>query len=666
MKQTLRLFLLLVLSLLSLTTFGTGADIPDYRQKGWASPVDYRSFERCYQFGQYPGHVGDDLCRDVGTPVHAIADGCVQAYKTDASNYGGVGKLGGVTLLRHKTNSGRLFYAVYGHATPDASYLEGRKCADGSETVRRGDRIATVHAYEGDADHLHFGIHPDMVDPSGMYRGNECFTADSCGWLEPFGFLNSNTPFSSGPSLRYCGQISATETLCWDTKDSADITCESGSNWIARNNENAWSYPADKSLCSLLGCYPRTTSFARFFTANTSDSCLWKEGGSDAAPSPPSSPTTLPNLQIEEITVHTSPEGTNTRLVEETTLMNVGGYYQINVWPVSNGTDCQNGNFTGNPDFEVKTDLLYQIAQSVDDGAWKLLKRSETHCKYLVENDSKKEMIAFTVPPGSEGKRLYLKAKVDATGSISETDDNDNQSDIEWYPIRGDCNLTISSARLTGHRVSLTKGESYGFAATLLNQGPDACPRDTRLSYFFKKPGDADFRYADGDDTPSSKLLPNQSTEEWMKEDTLIADTVGTHEARVCADTNLANEETDEGDNCYVFFYDVLSPPPSNITVTDPPTGATWRCSSSSEYRYIRWSGVTYEQSPTVELWFSKDDGNSWKLIDPAVSNDGKYRWYMCKSSIGSDSSNGRVKVVAKAASGVSGRFFIDYARGCK
>ncbi len=665
--MTIRLWMVLFLSLFSTLAFAI-----DKTPTGFYYPTGTASFDSacgtwlgrdpanggCYFDGYY--HVGVDMMtRSIDANIYAIADGKIVGISNDPQSWGP----GNCALvIRHNKQNGEEFIAVYGHLICSTVPMPGIEVIAGSSLGKTGVYLSLPNT------HLHFSIHDDpysTMAKSGWGMMPNSSWPDQNTFTDPVEFIRNNTPFSSGPPLRYCGQISATETLCWDTKDSADITCESGSNWTARNNENAWSYPADKSFCSLLGCYPRTTFSARFFTASTSDSCLWKEGGSDTAPTPPPA-TALPNLQVEEITVHAYPEGTNTRLVEETTLMNVGGYYQINVWPVSNGTDCQNGNFTGNPDFEVKTDLLYQIAQSVDDGAWKLLKRSETRCKYLVENDSKKEMIAFTVPPGSEGKRLYLKAKVDATDSISETDDNDNQSDIEWYPIRGDCNLTISSARLTGHRVSLMKGESYGFAANLFNQGPDACPRDTRLSYFFKKPGDADFRYADGDDTSSSKLLPNQSTEEWMTEDTLIADTVGTHEARVCADTNLANEETDEGDNCYVFFYDVLSPPPSNITVTDPPTGATWRCSSSSEYRYIRWSGVTYEQSPTVELWFSKDDGSSWKLIDPAVSNDGKYRWYMCKSSIGSDSSNGRVKVVAKAASGMSGRFFIDYARGCK
>ena len=286
------------------------------------------------------------------------------------------------------------------------------------------------------------------------------------------------------------------------------------------------------------------------------------------------------------------------------------------------------------------------------------------------KDDSKKETAFFTVPPEAAGRRLYLKAEVDATGDIRETDEGDNWSDVEWYPIQGSCNLVVSSVRLTGQRISLKQGEPYGFAVTVLNVEPDACPSDTRTSYLYKKPGDAEWRYADGDDTPASKLLPNQPNEEWMTTDALVADVPGTYRGRACADTNLGNTETNEGDNCTEFPFEVPSSPLPIMTVPEPQAGAVWRCGSSGEYQYIRWNGVTFAQSPTVEIWYSLDDGMSWRSIDSSVSNDGKYRWYMCKSPIGKDSAYGRVKVAARAngrtISGISGRFFIDYARGCK
>ena len=181
-----------------------GADIPDYRQNGWVSPVDFRSHEYCAQFSRhsgdsvgYDGHVGDDLCRTDKTPIVAIGDGCVEDYSLDAKDYGGIGIKGGVILLRHYTDTGQLFFTVYGHDTPDTEYLDARKC--GSETiVKKGERIAIVHSYyqkDGSrADHLHIGIHPDVKDLEKEYRGNGCYRSDHCGWVEPFGFLKTNHP----------------------------------------------------------------------------------------------------------------------------------------------------------------------------------------------------------------------------------------------------------------------------------------------------------------------------------------------------------------------------------------------------------------------------------------------------------------------------------------
>jgi hypothetical protein len=65
------------------------------------------------------------------------------------------------------------------------------------------------------------------------------------------------------------------------------------------------------------------------------------------------------------------------------------------------------------------------------DGSWKFLYRSKTHCKYMDEDDSKKEIFYYTVPPEAEGKRIFFKAKVDYTGLIRESNEDNNWSDIE-------------------------------------------------------------------------------------------------------------------------------------------------------------------------------------------------------------------------------------------
>ena len=70
-------------------SLANGGDIPNYPSKGWIAPVKYQSVEKCSQFRDYAGHVGDDFCRPVGTEVRAIADGCVEGYGANLTGFGG-------------------------------------------------------------------------------------------------------------------------------------------------------------------------------------------------------------------------------------------------------------------------------------------------------------------------------------------------------------------------------------------------------------------------------------------------------------------------------------------------------------------------------------------------------------------------------------------------
>lgn len=506
--------------------------------------------------GCYPSsgvyHIGVDIMADKETPVRAIADGKVVNHIGVSSQAFGAGNL--ALLVEHESVEGGNSLFLYGHVQ-----IEGAK-GIGAD-VKAGEVIGKIGYWSG-GNHLHFGaIDPSLNDainvssygrwPNEKYGVSENGYFDN-GFIDPIYFIAHYGAKNSVSCAEQRNNLPATITrdhACF-AELCPGVTLDSRCDPSDTEMYTVCVYEGS-SLCAV----PSSVWSATGHGASTSGN---PEGaGGDSNP-PPS--TSLPNLQIEEITVHTVPEdGDNTRLTEEKSLMNVGEVYQVNVWPVSHEEDCQNGNTTGNNDFTVKTDTFYKIARSEDEGDWKLLKRSETHCKYLVKDDSKKEIISITIPFGSEGKHLYLKSKVDATGDIAETNENDNWSDVEWYPIQGACDLVISSGNLTKGRITLSQGEPYGFGGTLLNLGPDSCPSDTRLSYFYKKPGDTDWRYADGDDTPAFKLLPNQSTEEWMTTDTLVADIPGMYRGRICADTNNANRESSEDNNCFELPYEVIA-----------------------------------------------------------------------------------------------------------
>lgn len=265
-----------------------GGSIPDIRQNGWVHPVgDYRSYESCAQFGGpstggYDGHVGSDLCRSSGTSVVAIADGCVQDYNDSLTGYGGTGeRLGGAVLLRHKTESGRIFYAVYGHITLNTAYLKDRRCSSVAKSVAKGDEIGKVDVYVEGANHLHSGIRPDSVDPLKPFRGvctggDKLALSDNCGWVNPFEFLNANRP---APSIYACAPVSGSERACWRTRTWFDTSCTRGSMWFIHNVKLKTVRLAfnGSGVCPL-SCYaPIPLSFLDFLIApayaGTLDSC---------------------------------------------------------------------------------------------------------------------------------------------------------------------------------------------------------------------------------------------------------------------------------------------------------------------------------------------------------------------------------------------------------
>ena len=255
------------------TIIHAGGNIPDIRQNKWEYPVDYRSYENCYQFLQYTGHVGVDLCRPAGnTDVRAISDGCVEDFNSSLGSYGGTsGQPGGAILLRHQTSSRRTFYAVYGHNTPKEIYLDERKCNGGTKLISKGDVIATIHSYIGGSDHLHFGIHPDVVDPDKLYRGNGCNDSKNCGWVDPFVFLMGEEPGMNDPNT-IPGNTFTVRRVGNYAWHPADSSCINAKNWYGLNSDRKIVRTYDDSqVCQWIyeTLYPQEVSYnALFGSAN--------------------------------------------------------------------------------------------------------------------------------------------------------------------------------------------------------------------------------------------------------------------------------------------------------------------------------------------------------------------------------------------------------------
>ncbi|MCK4635415.1 MAG: M23 family metallopeptidase [Candidatus Moranbacteria bacterium] len=158
----------------------------------WVYPMDRKptKYEWNESWYSYSVHIGHDYMQPAGYTVRAIADGVIEDHNDSLGFYGGWdGASGSAILVKHKTSTGRVFYAVYGH-----NKLQG--CLDTGDKVKAGEVIGHTHVYFGDggkrADHIHFGIRPDEKD-SKAFRGR-CSAADDCGWVHPDEFLNDNFP----------------------------------------------------------------------------------------------------------------------------------------------------------------------------------------------------------------------------------------------------------------------------------------------------------------------------------------------------------------------------------------------------------------------------------------------------------------------------------------
>lgn len=176
--------------------YPTGQKEP-YLYSGWLAGG--LGIEQKYQSGLY--HTGQDI---EGTPditrVLAIADGEIIYVSTGGWNYGtGTGNYG--LFVKHKLNTGEEFLALYGHIKPDDERL---KCSSPCNVnppikVYAGVAFATVGTYNT-IPHLHFGIHPGAIIPSGRF-GNMLVAnwSETNGFVDPIDWIKTRQPAGSVP-----------------------------------------------------------------------------------------------------------------------------------------------------------------------------------------------------------------------------------------------------------------------------------------------------------------------------------------------------------------------------------------------------------------------------------------------------------------------------------
>lgn len=126
-------------------------------------------------------HSGDDLNgiggmnTDLGDPVYAVADALVVYSGVPSAGWGGV------LILAHRMNDGRIVQSFYGH-------LGDRYCAVG-DLVGRGEMISVLGtAKASTAAHLHF----EMIESAALEAGQKGYLAGPRNRLSPSRFLEEN------------------------------------------------------------------------------------------------------------------------------------------------------------------------------------------------------------------------------------------------------------------------------------------------------------------------------------------------------------------------------------------------------------------------------------------------------------------------------------------
>jgi len=102
-------------------------------------------------------HMGLDLFCAADTTVHAPLDGTVELLANNAREL----DYGPMVVLRHATDTGQIFYTLYGHLSLDTLGM-----IEQGQNVRAGEQIATIGSppYNGNwPSHLHLQLILDLM-----------------------------------------------------------------------------------------------------------------------------------------------------------------------------------------------------------------------------------------------------------------------------------------------------------------------------------------------------------------------------------------------------------------------------------------------------------------------------------------------------------------------
>jgi len=163
-----------------------------YYPTGTSNPGSYAGWmcsgcngNGCYFAGEY--HIGQDVSAEFGDPAYLIADGVVEYISLNGWGSGNKG-----VFVRHRLSDGTDFLALYGHIVTNASV---------GQLFFAGEVIGTIGHWNS-GDHLHFGVLPDVILPTGSFGRMSCSSWPSPnGFVDPMDWIESRSPKNRGVGL---------------------------------------------------------------------------------------------------------------------------------------------------------------------------------------------------------------------------------------------------------------------------------------------------------------------------------------------------------------------------------------------------------------------------------------------------------------------------------
>ncbi len=324
------------------------------------------------------------------------------------------------------------------------------------------------------------GVYHATYYPDGGERYHRNSNGAVGGWiLHGFIYPKANT---LGSPVTMCAPISATQTVCWLTKDGTDRSCENATVLGIEDSAAKTSRSTDKSICPMQ-CYSGQASILDFLVrpayAGTLNSCAKQAVSGDHLETQGSPYITggkhegdLPNLIVHELYLvkeadRDSPHLAQIRVGERSycniQVKNTGEAGAWGTW--ANRCYLSKGNYRDRDPDNLGHESMSDLAAGQSRRVYQIIPAFEY--------------------PGT----FNITACADTDGSgddkaITESDEGDNCHDEVRFTVVSDPNLATTAISLTGIAGNPMIGQSFSISSTTANLGENFGPDYVYIGYF--------------------------------------------------------------------------------------------------------------------------------------------------------------------------------------